>query len=199
VFESNQGDATMTKPLNCKLDVSKIQTLEDVRNVFECMCLSSNASEEHEQYELLKEYFTIPYETPEIKLVLPRKSLEEISQEFDEKIDKQVEDVKYKFEQLKYRQEYQFSKKITQIIEDFEYAKKTGAFPLKLTLGLDYSKLTATGSNITSNFVIKEGGKEVGYYTFGNGYLKYYMNKKPNFVVRFCMDKLLNFRWIDVK
>jgi hypothetical protein len=51
----------MTEPLTHKLDVSKIQTLEDVRNIFECMNLVSNATETHEQYELLKEYFTIPY------------------------------------------------------------------------------------------------------------------------------------------
>jgi hypothetical protein len=51
----------MTERLNHKLDVSKIKTLKDVKNVFECMCLSSNASEDNEQYELLKEYFTIPY------------------------------------------------------------------------------------------------------------------------------------------
>jgi hypothetical protein len=46
--------------------------------------------------------------------------------------------------------------------------------------------------------VIKSGGKEVGYYTFGNGYLKYYMNKKPTAIVRFFMNKLLDFRWVDV-
>ena len=54
----------MTEPLNHKLDVSKIQTLEDVRNVFECMNLYASAEEGNEHYELLKEYFTIPY-TPE--------------------------------------------------------------------------------------------------------------------------------------
>ena len=183
----------MTEPLNHKLDVSKIKTLKDVKNVFECMNLYSYAEEDHEKYELLKEYFTIPNEPQELKLELPRKSLEEISQEFDEKIDKQIEDVEYKFAQLKYYQEYQFSKKITRIIEDIEYVRRNGSFPAKL----DYSKLTATGGNITSSFVIKEGGKEVGYYTFGNGYLKYYMNKKPTAIVRFFMNKLLGFRWID--
>jgi hypothetical protein len=187
----------MTEPLNHKLDVSKIKTLTDVKNVFECMSLISNVSEEHEDYELIKEYFTIPNDPQEIKFELPRKSLEEITQEFNEKIDKQVEDVKYKFEQLKYYQEYQFSKKITKIIEDIEYARENGRFPLKLTL--DYSKLTATGSNITSNFVIKEGGKEDGYYTFGSGYFRYYKRDKPNFIVRFCMNKLLDFRWVDEK
>ena len=183
----------MTKPLNHKLDVSKIKTLKDVKNVFECMNLYASAEEDNEQYELLKEYFTIPYEQQEIKFELPRKSLEEISQQFNEKIDKQVEDVKYKFEQLKYRQEYQFSKKITRIIEDIEYARKNGSFPAKL----DYSKLTATGSNITSNFVIKEGGKEVGYYTFGSGYFRYYMDKKPTAIVRFFMKNCLSFVWVD--
>jgi hypothetical protein len=184
----------MSEPLNHKLDVSKIKTLKDVKNVFECMSLITNASEEHEKYELLKEYFTIPNEPQELTgFKLPRKSLEEISQEFDEKIDKQIEDVEYKFAQLKYHQEYQFSKKITRIIEDIEYARKNGSFPAKL----DYSKLTATGGNITSNFVIKSGGKEVGYYTFGNGYLKYCMNKKPTAISRWFMNKLLGFRWID--
>ena len=185
----------MSEPLNHKLDVSKIKTLTDVKNVFECMCLISNASEGYEKYELIKEYFTLPNEPQELKLELPRKSLEEISQEFDAKIDKQIEDVEYKFAQLKYHQEYQFSKKITRIIEDIEYARKNGSFPAKL----DHSKLTATGGNITSSFVIKSGGKEVGYYTFGNGYLKYYMNKKPTAIVRFFMKNCLSFVWVDVK
>jgi hypothetical protein len=187
----------MKEQLNHKLDISKLKTIKDIKNVFECMSLYSNASEDNEQYELLKEYFTIPYEPQEIKLELPRKSLEEISQEFDEKIDKQIEDVKYKFAALKYRQEYQFSKKITRIIEDIEYAKEHGQFPVRLTLG--YSNLVATGSNITSNFVIKSGGKEVGYYTFGNGYLKYYMNKKPTAISRWFMKNCLSFVWVDEK
>lgn len=195
VIDATSYPKQMTERVNHKLDISKIKTLTDVKNIFECMCLSSNASEEHEKYELLKEYFTIPNEPQELKLELPRKSIEEISQEFDEKIDKQIEDVKHNFEALKYRQEYQFSKKITQIIEDIEYARRNGSFPPKLTL--DCSKLTATGSNITTNFVIKSGGEEVGYYTTGNGYLRFLMDKKPNFIVRFCMNKLLGFRWID--
>jgi hypothetical protein len=185
----------MTEPLNHKLDISKIKTLKDVKNVFECMSLYANASEENEQYELIKEYFTIPNEPQELTgFKLPRKSLEEISQEFDEKIDKQIEDVEYKFAQLKYYQEYQFSKKITRIIEDIEYARKNGSFPAKL----DYSKLTATGgSNFTPSLVIKEGGKEVGYYTFGNGYLKYYMNKKPTAISRWFVKNCLAFTWVD--
>jgi hypothetical protein len=51
----------MTERLNHKLDVSKIQTLEDVRNVFDTMNLVASMSEYNEQYEIAKEYFTIPY------------------------------------------------------------------------------------------------------------------------------------------
>ena len=142
--------------------------------------------EEYEYYDVVKPYLDIPE---------PRKSLEEISQEFDEKIDKQIEDVEYKFEQLKYRQEYQFSKKITKIIEDIEYARRNGSFPAKL----DYSKLTATGSNITSSFVIKQGNDHEGYYTIGNGYLRFYMPYKPNAITRWFMNKCLSIRWVDEK
>jgi len=143
-------------------------------------------TEDFEYFDVIKPYLEIP-EKP--------KSLEEISQEFDEKIDKQIEDVEYKFAQLKCYQEYQYNQKFNRIIENFEYAKEHGQFPSKLT----YSNLIATGSNITSTFVIKQGNKHEGYYTIGNGYLRFYMPDKPNFVIRFCMDKLLGFKWIDEK
>jgi hypothetical protein len=186
----------MTEPLNHKLDVSKIKTLTDVKNIFECMNLVSNASEDNEQYELLKEYFTIPNEPQElVGFKLPRKSLEEISQEFDEKIDNLLVKTQRKFAVSKETAEHFYNHKFNKIIENFEHAKKYGNFPAKL----DYSKLTATGSNITSSFVIKEGGKEVGYYTFGNGYLKYCMNKKPTAISRWFMNKCLSIRWVDEK
>jgi arginyl-tRNA synthetase len=186
----------MTERLNHKLDISKIQTLEDVRNVFECMNLYASAEEDNEKYELLKEYFTILNEPQEFKFELPPKSLEEISQECEEKFDKHIESIKHKFAELKCHQEYYYNQKFNRIIENFEHAKTYGSFPAKL----DYSKLTVTGgSNITSSLVIKSGGKEVGYYTFGNGYLKYCMNKKPSAIVRFFMNKLLGFRWVDEK
>jgi predicted nuclease with TOPRIM domain len=185
----------MTEPLNHKLDISKIKTLTDVKNVFECMNLYASAEEDYEKYELLKEYFTIPNEPQEIKFELPRKSLEEIQQECEEKFDKHIESIKHKFAELKCHQEYYYNQKFDRIFEKFEYAKEHGQFPSKLT----YSNLIATGSNITSTFVIKQGNKHEGYYTIGNGYLRFYMPDKPNFIVRFCMDKLLGFKWIDDK
>ena len=183
--------------LNHKLDTTKLKTIKDVRNVFDTMELVASFSEDNELYEVAKEYFTIPYEHPELLgFNIPRQTLEEIEQELDEKIDKQVEDVEYKFAQLKYYQEYQFSKKITKIIEDIEYAKEHGQFPPEL----DYSKLTATGgSNFTSSLVIKQGNKHEGYYTIGNGYLRFYMPYKPNAITRWFMDKCVSIRWVDEK
>ena len=185
----------MTERLNHKLDTSKLKTIKDIKNVFDTMGLIASMGEDNEQYEVAKEYFTIPYVAPELTgFKLPRQSLEEISQECEDKFDKHIESIKHKFAELKCHQEYQFSKKITKIIEDIEYARKNGSFPAKL----DYSKLTATGGNITSSFVIKEGGKEVGYYTFGSGYFRYYKRDKPSAIVRFFMKTLLDFRWMDV-
>jgi hypothetical protein len=179
----------MTEKIGYKLNPNKLKKAP--QSILPYVVGAFYYTEDFEYFDVIKPYLDIP-EKP--------KTLEEISQEFDEKIDKQVEDVKYKFEQLKYYQEYQFSKKITRIIEDIEHAKTYGSFPTRITIGkLDYSKLTATGSNITSSFVIKQGNKHEGYYTIGNGYLRFYMPDKPNFVIRFCMDKLLGFKWIDDK
>jgi len=193
----------MTERLNHKLDTSKLKTIKDIKNVFDTMGLIASMGEDNEQYEIAKEYFTIPYVAPELKgtFQLPRKSLEEISQELDEKFEKLIEKT-----HLEYRIGHNWLYKLRRYEEfckkqdaDFEYARENGFFPPKLTGTLDYSNLIATGSNITSSFVIKSGGKEVGYYTFGNRkYFKYFMDEKPNFVVRFCMDKLLGFKWIDV-
>ena len=54
----------MTKRLNHKLDVDKIKTFEDVKNIFDTMGLVISMSKDDPRYEIAKEYFTIPY-TPE--------------------------------------------------------------------------------------------------------------------------------------
>ncbi len=172
-----------------QVDVEKLhhQRFEDVAYLFATMVVSKD----YEHFDKVKKFLKIP-EKP--------KTLEEISQECEEKFDKHIESIKHKFAELKCHQEYYYNQRFNRIIENFEYAKEHGQFPLKLTIGnLDYSKLTATGSNITSSFVIKEGGKEVGYYTFGSGYFKYYKRDKPNFIIRFCMKNLLGFFWVDEK
>ena len=173
-----------------QVDVEKLhhQRFEDVAYLFATMVVSKD----YEHFDKVKKFLIIP-EKP--------KTLEQIQQELDEKFEKLIEKTHLEYRighnwLYKKKRYEEFCKKQD---KDFEYARENGFFPPKLTGTLDYSNLIATGSNITSSFVIKSGGKEVGYYTFGNRkYFKYFMDEKPNFVVRFCMDKLLGFKWIDV-
>ncbi len=175
----------MIDSIGYKLNPDKLKGAP--QSILSYICGAFYYTEDYEYFDVIKPYLDIP-EKP--------KTLEEISQEFDEKIDDLIEKTKNNFYKSKYISEKLYETKFSRIIEDIEHAKKYGSFPLKLTL--DCSKLTATGSNITSNFVIKEGGKEVGYYTFGNGYLKYYMNKKPTVISRWFMKNCLSFVWVDV-
>ncbi len=180
----------MTEKIGYKLNLNKLKGAP--QSILPYFVGAFYYTEDFEYFDVIKPYLDIP-EKP--------KTLEEISQEFDAKIDKLIERTKNNFYKSKYIAETLYDTKFNRIIENFEYAKEHGQFPVTLTVGtsLDYSKLTATGGNITSNFVIKEGGKEVGYYTFGSGYFRYYKRDKPNSVVRFCMNKLLDFRWVDEK
>jgi hypothetical protein len=186
----------MTERLNHKLDTSKLKTIKDIKNVFECMGLYSNASEDNEKYELLKEYFTIPNEPQEIKFELPRKSLEEISQEFEEKIDKQIEDVEYKFAQLKYHQEYRYDQKFDRIIENFESAKKYGSFPVRLTVGTSDGSYLVANNTVPWSTEFRIGKTEVGYWDIKPN-IKVYLEKKPNRIVRYFSKLLLDFTWKD--
>jgi hypothetical protein len=143
-------------------------------------------TEDYEYFDVIKPYLDIP-EKP--------KTLEEISQELDEKIDDLIERTKNNFYKSKYIAETLYDTKFNRIIENFEYAKEHGQFPPKLT----YSNLIATGSNITSSFVIKQGNDHEGYYTIGNGYLRFYMPTKPNAITRWFMKNCLSFIWVDEK
>jgi len=128
------------------------------------------------------------------------KTLDEIQQEFDEKIDKLIKITKGQFEYSKIYTENAYDYKFDRIIQDFEYAKKNGFFPQIQTLTLDSSKFVAIGSSLEPSFVIKQGNKHEGYYTNGNRrYFKYYMPDKPNMIVRFFMKTCLGFYWVDEK
>ena len=144
-------------------------------------------TEEFEYFDLVKPYLDIPE---------PPKTLEEITQEFDEKIDKLIETTKEKFECSKYFAGKRYNAKFDRIIGNFEYAKEHGKFPQPLNL--DFSKFVATGSSLETSFVIKQGSNHKGYYTFGNQrYFRYYMPDKPTAIVRFFMRTCLGFYWVD--
>ena len=190
----------MTERLNHNLNVDAIKTIKDVKNVFYTMDLVASMDEDNPKYEVAKEYFTIPYVAPELKFSTPRKSIEEITQELDEKIDALIKTTKEKFECSNYFAGKRYNEKFDRIIQDFEYAKEHGEFRPKLTLTLDSSQFVAIGSSLEPSFVIKQGKTHEGYYTNGNRrYLKYYMPDKPNMIVRFFMKTCLGFYWVDEK
>ena len=174
----------MTEKIGYKLNPNKLKGAP--QSILPYVVGAFYYTEDFEYFDIIKPYLDIPE---------PRKSLEEISQEFDEKIDDLLVKTQRKFAVSKESAEYHYNRKFNRIIENFEYARKNGRFPEKYIL--TYSDKLGV-NNFTSSLVIKSGGKEVGFYTFGNGYLKYFMDKKPTMIVRFFMNKLLGFRWVDV-
>ena len=144
-------------------------------------------TEEFEYFDLVKPYLDIP-EQP--------KTLDEISQEFDEKIDNLIKITKGQFEYSKIYAEKGYDYKFDKISDNFEYAKEHGNFPSKLlfTVGDGLS----VNSCIQTGFVIKQGSNHKGYYTMGNQrYFRYYMPDKPNRLVRFFMKTCLGLVWVD--
>ena len=153
-----------------------------------------NIGEDYEYYDKVKHLLIIPE---------PHKSLEEISQELDEKFENLLVKTKRKFAVSKESAEYQHNRNFDRIIGNFEYARENGYFP-KVTFissgTLDYSNLSVNiGSNISSPcFMVKHGSSHQGYYTIGDdGYYRFYMEKKPNIVFRWFVYKLMGFRWVD--
>ena len=150
--------------------------------------------EEYEYFDVIKDYLDIPE---------PHKTLDEISQELDEKFEKLIVGTKAKFECSGDFAEGRYNRNFDRIIGNFEYAKTQGYFPQVTFISsgtLDYSKLSVNiGSNISSPcFMVKHGSSHQGYYTIGDdGYYKFYMEKKPNAFFRFFVYKLMGFRWVD--
>jgi hypothetical protein len=179
----------MTEPTGYKLNPDKLK--DAPRQILPYLFRNFYYTEEFEYFDLVKPYLDIPE---------PPKTLEQISQELDEKIDALIKTTKEKFECSNYFAGKRYNEKFDRIIQDFEYAKEHGSFPKIQTLTLDYSQFVATGSSVESSFVIKQGKTHEGYYTNGNRrYLKYYMPDKPNVIVRFFMKNLLGFYWVDEK
>jgi hypothetical protein len=183
---------------NYRLDVDKIKTIKDVKNVLDNLHLIGyyDVDDPNDENYYLSEYFTIPQERQGLTFSTPRKSIEELQQELDEKFENLLVKTKRKFAVSKESAEYHYNRNFDRIIENFEYAKEHGQFPQKSIL--TYS--TPLGVNgIASTFVIKQGNKHEGYYTIGNGYLRFYMPYKPNAITRWFMNKCLSIRWVDEK
>ena len=179
----------MTNSTGYKLNPDKLK--DAPRQILPYLFRNFYYTEEFEYFDLVKPYLDIPE---------PPKTLEQISQELDEKIDALIKTTKEKFDCSQYFAGKRYNEKFDRIIENFGYAKKNGFFPQIQTLTLDSSKFVAIGSSLEPSFVIKQGKKHEGYYTNGNRrYLKYYMPDKPNMIVRFFMKTCLGFYWVDEK
>jgi hypothetical protein len=181
----------MTERIGYKLNLNKLKGAP--QSILPYFVGAFYYTEDFEYFDVIKNYLDIPE---------PRKSLEEISQELDEKFEKLIEKTHFEYRighkwLYKKKRYEEFCKRQD---ADFEYARENGFFPPKLTGTLDYSNLIATGSNITSTCVIKQGNNHEGYYTFGNcRSFRYYMPEKPNAIVRFFMKNCLGFFWVDEK
>ena len=144
-------------------------------------------TEDYEYFDKVKHLLDIPE---------PRKSLEEIKQELDEKFEKLIERT-----HLKYRIGHDWTytlRKYNQFCKDqdadFEYAKRNGYFPVKLKFVSDTG---LSVNNTTTPFEIRCGTNNAGYYTIGAGIVRYYMNEKPNWLVRNCAKIFFDFTWKD--
>ena len=147
-----------------------------------------NIGEDYEYFDEVKHLLDIPE---------PRKSLEEIKQELDEKFEKLIERT-----HLQYRIGHDWLYKKKRYEEfckrqdaDFEYARENGFFPVKLKF---VSNTELSVNNPVTSFEIRCGTNNAGYYTIGSGNVRYYMNKKPNWWVRNCAKIFFDFTWKDV-
>ena len=153
-----------------------------------------NIGEDYEYYDKVKHLLIIP-EKP--------KTLEEISQELDEKFEKLIEQYKRNSYASTLTTQRNYEREFDRIIGNFEYAKTQGYFPQVTFISsgaLDYSKLLVTcGGKFSSPcFMVKHGNSHQGYYTIGDdGYYRFYLEKKPNAFFRFFVYKLMGFRWVD--
>ena len=160
-----------------------------------------NIGEDYEYFDEVKHLLEIPAKIFDAQR--PRKSIEELKQELDEKFEKLIEQYKRNSYSSKICAESKYEREFDKIFDNFEYAKTQGYFP-KVTFissgTLDYSNLSVNiGSNISSPcFMVKHGSSHQGYYTIGDDeYYRFYMEKKPNAFFRFFVYKLMGFRWID--
>ena len=156
-----------------------------------------NIGEDYEYFDEVKHLLEIPAKIFDAER--PRKSIEQISQELDEKIDKLIEQTKEKFDNSKQWAEYRFKQFCDGQDYKFEQAKKNGKFPETLTIGGAGSYLISGSSGgpnwIIPNHIIKPD-YGVGYYEIPPN-IQFWMNKKPNFIVRNCARLLLDLHWKD--
>lgn len=176
----------MTEQPHYKLNVDKIKTIEDVKNVFELLDLGFYFPEDHKNYKLFKE-LTIQPEEP--------KGIEYYQKELDKKFEEIIEQTKRKSDVSKQIAERNYENKFVKISYNFQCAVNNGFFPVQRLFGIDYSNV-GVNNTITSNFVIKPNAIGVGYWEIDPN-IQVYRKTKPNRIVRYFSRLLLDFHWKD--
>lgn len=153
-----------------------------------------NIGEDYEYFDEVKHLLDIPE---------PRKSIDEISQELNDKIDTLIQKTRKKFEYSQISAEKGYKYEFDKIYERFEYAKDKGHFPpiLKLFNAFDGNILRYDyegGANWenTSAFTIRTTGSDIGYFELDNDF-RVWRKTKPNWLVRTCAKIFLGLTWQD--
>jgi hypothetical protein len=183
-----------------KLDTSKITSLKDVRAVFDLLDLSFNLPEDHKNYEILKDLTVEPE---------PCKSVEELQQELNEKLDELIEKTKRNYYASNLTAENNYNRQFDMIFNNLDYAVRNGKFPTKYGIITD----TGTSGKILLNnepglnWTIQQSNpsKKWKCYLFGSKPGCYYMvyhpqeNQVPNALVRWCSNVFLGCKWVKEK
>jgi hypothetical protein len=194
-----QGELYIHQPNWYDVDADKLTSAKDIAELL--TALEMRVSQTCEHFDKVKKFLIIP-EKP--------KTLEEISQELDEKFEKLIERTKEKFAYSKECAEKRYNYKFDRIIENFEYAKKNGFFLQYLSFTTSgnvsigngivpnsYLTVGSGGAEWTSNFVIKPNAIGVGYWKIDPN-IQVYRKTKPNWLVRNCAKIFFDFTWKDV-
>jgi hypothetical protein len=134
-----------------------------------------------------------------------QKSIEDIKKELNEKFDQIEKNYKQKCILSKARADREFERFCKQQDKDFETAKITGQFPVRISLNCGVS-LTGSGSVLVSSgtgatwtyshsYNINKTGNSKGYWSF-KPELKIYSEKKPNVFAR-QIAKLIDLEWVN--
>jgi hypothetical protein len=177
----------MTKPEAYQLDIEKLRgQLGDAAYIFSFIGIN----EEHEYFEQLKPFLIIPEEP---------KSLEELSQELDENLNKIIEKFKEKSENSRKYAEYRFKQSSEQQNSRFDFARKYGHFSQERLFGISLSNPTHE-LRISDGVEVEFGlglGLGLGYWSINHN-IRIYRKTKPNRIVRYFSKLLLDFEWKDV-
>ena len=174
------------------VDTTKLTSAKDIAELL--TALEMRVSPTCKKFDKVKKFLIIPEEP---------KTLEEISQELDEKFEKLIEQYKRNSYASTLTTQSNYDWNFDRIVENFEYAKTQGYFPQVTFISsgtLDYSKLSVNSEVKFSSpcFMVKHGSSHQGYYTIGDdGYYRFYIEKKPNVIFRWFVYKLMGFRWVD--